>query len=187
MDSVHQVIVAAEATDQATDKQQAVPMVEQAIANMGMTPKEVSADAGYYSARAVEELCALGVDPFIAPERTRHGQAIPSAPRGRIPQDLSARDRMRRDSCGQNGGGGGTACGRRRWSRCSDRSSRGGDSGSSCCGTGESGPGVAADLRRAQPAEAVPVRGRSDHQSTRQSTRLRPSWEGQGTALDLKR
>ena len=96
VDSVHQVIVAAEATDQATDKQQAVPMVEQVIANMGMTPKEVSADAGYYSARAVEELCALGVDPFIAPERTRHGQAIPSAPRGRIPQDLSARDRMRR-------------------------------------------------------------------------------------------
>ena len=59
-------------------------------------PKEVSADAGYYSARAVDELHALGVDPFIAPEKTRHGRAIPLAPRGRIPANLSARDRMRR-------------------------------------------------------------------------------------------
>ena len=36
------------------------------------------------------------VDSVIAPERTRHGQAIPLAPRGRIPANLSARDRMRR-------------------------------------------------------------------------------------------
>ena len=96
VDSAHQVIVAARATNLASDKQQAVPMMEQAIGNMGMTPKEVSADAGYYSARAVEGLQALGVDPFIAPEKTRHGQAIPLAPRGRVPQDLSARGRIRR-------------------------------------------------------------------------------------------
>ena len=38
----------------------------------------------------------LGVDPFVAPEKTRHGWVPPPAPRGRIPQGLSARDRMRR-------------------------------------------------------------------------------------------
>ena len=59
-------------------------------------PEEVSAEAGYYSAKAVEGLSALGVDPFIAPDKTRHGQTIPPAPRGRIPANLSARDRMRR-------------------------------------------------------------------------------------------
>ena len=96
VDSECQVIVAAEATNQATDKQQAVSMVEQAIGNTGAVPKEVSADAGYYSAKAVEGLSALGVDPFIAPDKTRHGQTIPPAPRGRIPANLSARDRMRR-------------------------------------------------------------------------------------------
>ena len=45
---------------------------------------------------AVEELHALGVDPFIAPEQTRHGRVVPPAPRGRIPRHLSPRDRMRR-------------------------------------------------------------------------------------------
>ena len=71
-------------------------MIEQTIGNTGAAPKEVSADAGYYSAKAVDGMSALGVDPFIAPDKTRHGQAIPPAPRGRIPANLSARDRMRR-------------------------------------------------------------------------------------------
>ena len=96
VDSEHQVIVAARATDQPSDKGQAVSMIEEAILNVGTVPKEVSADAGYYSAKEVEELYALGVDPFVAPERTRHGWVPPPAPRGRIPKGLSARDRMRR-------------------------------------------------------------------------------------------
>ena len=96
VDDAHQVIVAAEATNQASDKQQAVSMIEQAIGNVGAVLREVSADAGYYSARAVEGLISLGVDPFIAPDKTRHGQPIPPAPRGRIPANLSPRDRMRR-------------------------------------------------------------------------------------------
>ena len=96
VDSEHQVIIAAQATNQASDKQQAVVMIEEAIANVGAVPREVAADAGYYSARAVAELSALGTDPFIAPEKTRHGHQPPPAPRGRIPKGLSPRDRMRR-------------------------------------------------------------------------------------------
>ena len=96
VDSAHQVIVAAQATNQTSDKQQAVTMVEKAIDNVGAVPREVSADAGYYSAQAVEGLYGLCVDPFVAPERTRHGRVAPPAPRGRIPSHLSPRDRMRR-------------------------------------------------------------------------------------------
>ena len=96
VDSEHQVIVAARATDQPSDKGQAVSMIEETILNVGAVPKEVSADAGYYSAKEVEDLYALGVDPFVAPEKTRHGWVPPPAPRGRIPRGLSARDRMRR-------------------------------------------------------------------------------------------
>ena len=59
-------------------------------------PREVSADAGYYSAQAVADLQDLGTDPFIAPEKTRHGHRPPPAPRGRIPKALPPRDRMRR-------------------------------------------------------------------------------------------
>ena len=96
VDHAHQVIVAARATNQTSDKQQAVGMLQETIRNTGVVPREVSADAGYYSAKAVDELSALGVDPFVAPEQTRHGRMVPPALRGRIPRQLSPRDRMRR-------------------------------------------------------------------------------------------
>ena len=81
-DSVHQVIVAAHATNQTSDKRQAVAMVEEAIDNIGAVPKEVSADAGYYSAQALEGLYGLSVAPFVAPDPTRHGRVVtPGAPR----------------------------------------------------------------------------------------------------------
>ena len=47
VDHEHQVIVATRATNVASDKQQAVVMIEEVIANPGTVPKEVSADAGY--------------------------------------------------------------------------------------------------------------------------------------------
>ena len=96
VDHAHQVIVAARATNQSSDKQQAAAMMQETIDNVGAVPREVFADAGYYSAKAVDELYALGVDPFVAPEQTRHGRVVPPAPRGRIPRQLSPRDRMRR-------------------------------------------------------------------------------------------
>ena len=133
VDSAHQVIVAARATNQTSDKQQAAAMMQETIDNVGAVPREVSADAGYYSAKAVDELSALGVDPFVAPEQTRHGRVVPPAPRGRIPRHLSPRDRMRRKLQ--------TRRGRQRYALCmetvepsSARSRRAGASASSCCG-----------------------------------------------------
>ena len=96
VDSAHQVTVAAQATNRASDKQQSVAMIEQAIDNAGEVPNELSADAGYYSARAVDEFHAMGVNPFVAPDKTRHGNVPRPVPRGQIPANLSARDRMRR-------------------------------------------------------------------------------------------
>ena len=96
VDHAHQVIVAARATNQSSDKQQAAAMMQETIDNVGAVPGEVSADAGYYSAKAVDDLQALGVDPYVAPEQTRHGRVVPPAPQGRIPKHLSPRDRMRR-------------------------------------------------------------------------------------------
>ena len=48
VDLEHQVIVAALATGQASDKGQAVAMTRETILNTGETPRELSADAGYY-------------------------------------------------------------------------------------------------------------------------------------------
>lgn len=96
VDSGHQVIVAADVTNQPSDKAQALPLVQEIKDNTGLLPTEASADAGYYSAKTIEELCLLGIDPFIPPDKTRHGITLLPAPRGRIPRHLSPADLMRR-------------------------------------------------------------------------------------------
>jgi len=38
----------------------------------------------------------MEIDPFIATQRLKHHEKIPEAPRGRIPSDLSAKQKMAR-------------------------------------------------------------------------------------------
>jgi hypothetical protein len=96
VDATAQVIIAADVTQAPNDKQQAQPLLQQAIANTGQVPKTASLDAGYYSEHTVHALTALGCRPLIPPDRQQHGRAVPAAPRGRIPTGLSVADRMRR-------------------------------------------------------------------------------------------
>jgi len=96
VDSANQVIVAAEITDQSSDRGQAVPIMKQVKENTGELPRVMSADAGYFSSNAVEELTAAGIDVYIPPDRMHHAYKMPAAPRGRIPKGLSIVDRMRR-------------------------------------------------------------------------------------------
>ena len=134
VDSAHQVIVAARATNQTSDKQQAAAMMEETIDNVGAVPREVSADAGYYSAKAVDELYALGVDPVrrAGADPPRPGCAT-RAPRSHTPATCLPGTGC--DGSYRPGGvGSATLCGCKLWSRYSARSSRAGDSGSSCCG-----------------------------------------------------
>ena len=60
-------------------------MLAETIGNTGAVPKQVSAGAGHYSAKAVDDLYALGTDPYIAPEKTRHGRVLPPPPRTASP------------------------------------------------------------------------------------------------------
>jgi hypothetical protein len=96
VDSEHQIIVAAEVVRQTNDSGQAVPMMEQVVAQAGALPEAASMDAGYFSGEVVDGIAALGCEPFIAPNKLRHGEAPAPAPRGRIPEGLSAAARMRR-------------------------------------------------------------------------------------------
>ena len=96
VDSAHQVIVAAGITDEPTDRKQASPMIAQVKANTGKLPRQMSADAGYFSGEAVQTLTADGVDVYMPPDKTKHRSSLPPAPRGRIPKGLSLPDRMRR-------------------------------------------------------------------------------------------
>lgn len=96
VDSAHQIIVAAEVTDQPTDRGQATPMMQQVKENIGKLPQEMSADAGYFSSNEVIKLTTAGIDVYIPPDKMHHTDRMSAAPRGRIPQSLSIADRMRR-------------------------------------------------------------------------------------------
>src|SRR5262245_10914645 len=96
----HQIIVAADVTDEANDKQQVQPMIEQTQQNVvaaGVTEKvkEAVADSGFYSEANVAYLQGQGIDPYIATERLKHHEQI-APPRGRCPQGLTAKQRMAR-------------------------------------------------------------------------------------------
>lgn len=96
VDSANQVIVAAEVTNKPSDRGQAEPMMEVVKINTGQLPHQMSADAGYFSSDAVTNLSALGIDVYMPPDRIGHRFTLPPAPRGRIPNNLSIADKMRR-------------------------------------------------------------------------------------------
>jgi transposase len=97
----HQIILAADVTDEANDKRQAAPMMGQARANLDAAGVKQALgaalmDSGDYSETNTAELEKRGIDPYVATERLRHHEKVASAPRGRIPQDLTAKQRMAR-------------------------------------------------------------------------------------------
>lgn len=91
-----QIIVAQHVTPAAPDVQELVPAVTAITQGLGRKPREVLADAGYWSEANVNALEAKGITPFIATKRQKHGEPPPAAPRGRRPAGLSVRDRMAR-------------------------------------------------------------------------------------------
>jgi len=96
VDSTRQVIVAAEVTNKPTDRGQAEPMMEVVKTNTGQLPRQMSADAGYFSSDAVTNLTTIGIDVYMPPDKIGHRATLPHTPRGRIPKNLSIADRMRR-------------------------------------------------------------------------------------------
>jgi transposase len=107
VDSADQIIVAAEATNAANDKEQAVPMAQAALDNLTAagierptaadgtpTPIPNTADTGYFSEKAVGELEQMGIDPHIATGRQKHHEA-PVPPEAAAPSaEASAKEKM---------------------------------------------------------------------------------------------
>jgi hypothetical protein len=79
VDSEAQVIVAAEVTQEANDKQQLVPMLEQVKIVTGSQPQQVTADSGYFSEAQVTDRRLEGIDLWVAPDRQKHGEQVPVA------------------------------------------------------------------------------------------------------------
>jgi hypothetical protein len=98
VDAKHQIIVAADVTDQPNDKNQLIGQIDQAKENTGYYPREASADAGYYSEDNVKYLLKKQIEAYVPPEKIKHSEwrDMKFTFRGRIPCDISIKDLMRR-------------------------------------------------------------------------------------------
>jgi transposase len=107
VDAADQIIVAADVTNQANDKQQGVPMAQAALNNVDAakidrpqsadgTPAPIpnTADTGYFSEQAVEDLEKMGIDPHIATGRQKHHEAAAPLAAGESAPALSAKEKM---------------------------------------------------------------------------------------------
>jgi transposase len=96
VDADSQVIVAADVTQEANDKRQVVPMMEQVKSNAGdETPDEASADSGYWSEDNVKYLEGEGLDAYVATGRMKHGEKPPPV-RGPVPKGATVKEKMSR-------------------------------------------------------------------------------------------
>jgi len=96
VDAHHQLIVAADVTAQPADSCHLVPMVQAVRETTRRRPRRLSADAGYYSEANVTATAVRGIDLYVAVRKQRHNRPVEPAPRGRIPQHCSVKDRMDR-------------------------------------------------------------------------------------------
>ena len=98
VDSHKQIIVACDVTNETNDKRQFEPMLEKAQENAGKDKriKAASADTGYYSESNIEYAEDKQIDAYIATEKVKHSAPPVKAPRGRMPKDLTAKEKMAR-------------------------------------------------------------------------------------------
>ena len=133
VDSAHQVIVAARATNQTSDKQQAAAMMEETIDNVGAVPGK------YPPMLAITRRRQSTSSMLWAWTRSsRHCRPATAGlchPHPEVAYPAICLPGTGCDGSYRPGGvGSATLCGCKLWSRYSARSSRAGDSGSSCCG-----------------------------------------------------
>ena len=88
------MIVAASVTQEANDKKQLVPMLEEVEVMTGSKPEEATADAGYFSEQSVTDPRLEGIDLLVAPDRQKHGKEEPAAT-GPPPPEAGVAERMR--------------------------------------------------------------------------------------------
>ncbi len=91
-----QLIVAQAVTQEANDKNQAVPMVAAVEEQAGQTPDQLLADNGYCSDENLKALEDKPIDVYIATGRQKHGEGPAPCKRGRLPEGATRVDKMRR-------------------------------------------------------------------------------------------
>jgi len=77
VDEKAQVIVAADVTQEANDKQQLAPMLSRVVANCGASAAAASADSGYFSEANATEPTLATIDLYVPSDRQKHGWTTP--------------------------------------------------------------------------------------------------------------
>ena len=87
VDEAHQIIVAADLTNQSPDNGNLVPMLDQVRENCGSTSPVVTADSGYWRPEVPGQCRERGSDAYIATERRKHWDRDASVPEGPGPDE----------------------------------------------------------------------------------------------------
>ena len=95
VDCDHQVIVGCDLTNMAADAPHLQPLMKQVAENTGGMPVEVSADAGYFSAANVASQTTPYCQPYIPPDRQKHGRSATAENSDCTTDAPSAASRMR--------------------------------------------------------------------------------------------
>ncbi len=96
VDERHQIIVAQAVSASTTDVEHLLPVIQELKRVLRRKPKQVLADAGYWSEDNMRGLEKDRIEPLIATRRYKHGEPLPPCPRGRPPAGLSAKQQMQR-------------------------------------------------------------------------------------------
>ncbi len=96
VDAHAQIIVAQHVTPDAPEVNHLLPTVDAIRRVLRRKPKQLLADAGFWSEANVRELNRRRIDGYIARHRRKHDEPLPNAPRGRPPANLTLEQRMLR-------------------------------------------------------------------------------------------
>ena len=104
VDDLCQVIVASNLSQRANDSEEVELVLDILEENLGGIPHgmEITTDAGYFSETNLMLLGDALLDPFMATQKMKHGEVLPSV-RGKPPQDMTPRERIIRKLCTKRG------------------------------------------------------------------------------------
>jgi transposase len=104
VDDSSQVIVAAGLSQHANDVEEVEPILDILEENLGGIPHHtaITTDAGYFSETNLMLFEDALLNPFMATQKMKHTE-VPPQVRGRIPQDMTPKDRMKRKLCTKKG------------------------------------------------------------------------------------
>jgi len=91
-----QLIVGQAVTQETNDKKQLLPMITVIEQQLGDTPPQLLADAGYCSDENLTAIVDTTIDAYISTRKQKHGEQPGPCPRGPLPKTATIVDRMTR-------------------------------------------------------------------------------------------